>query len=264
MFNPENPSGYIMPKPTRIILLDDLSEKYPLTKPYLTELANLFDSKYQPIIATTNHLVHRLRRKYHQKARQLLNEPIDVFIGIGSAGYNIADKLNFGIPIIKVEPTRIVDSNGQVSIVSKTSESLQEQLAREINNTQINPICTNIGLVDDTIFQGHTLASVIELILEYFVPKSIQALTLTHVPYLTQNRLNTLPITSAITLKTSASNQTGLNSIDISDFFDPTALPLTDGLNFSFTEETSWMKTWFGPNCLPAIVLCEKIKHYLA
>lgn len=254
----ENPSGYQMPKPSRIILLDDLSDGNQETIEKLQDLSRLFDSKYLPILVTLQQLIDRLKIKYHRHIKHGLITPVDIAISIGKSGQNIFRKLKLDIPEFTVYPQRITDANGHTFVKSKNSIDLPTQLDEGFHELNLNPTILNVGLVDDTVFSGETIRTVTDLLLPYR-PKTLSVLTLTYIPCLSSRLGNTTSILSALTLKSSPNNLDGLNSLDTRDFVDQTAIPLKNGESLSFSDETNWMKTWFGNNYQTAVEICSNL-----
>lgn len=260
---PANPSRYDMPKPSRLVLLDDLSGEDLFLRCRTSELALLIDAPQTAIKLTVDQLTERLRKKYTRGLEKGIYPPIDLLIGVGSTGSSLADNLNLGLPVIKVTPFRSKDPQGHNVVTTRSELSLAQEIdvVRSMTSETSNP---TIGIVDDTVFSGKTLSEIYSVIEGVFNQPDVITLALTSVPaFLPQALKDKAKIISGLQIKTIQSGRSGLNSIDMKDLVTDDGLHLADGSSIAFMNEENWMRSWFGPNYDQAIAICEEIRNYM-
>jgi len=179
-----NLSNYDMPKPTRFLILDDLSNGNPDTLQNLQELSTLVDSRNKAILVSTSHLEHKLGEKYHEALNNGGFPNPSIAIGIGKSGMEIAKNINVNSLLIQVNATRSKKEDGTNFIGTKSGIPLEDEIHQVLaaNNILPSEEEQTIVLVDDTIFGGSTLRSIIDVLQPAFPNARFVALTLTYIP----------------------------------------------------------------------------------
>lgn len=260
---PTNPSRYDMPKPSRFVLLDDLSGDDLFLIRRTSELTLLIDTPQPAVKIATAQLTNRLRRKYMLGSERGIYPQLDLTIGVGSTGFTLAENLDLGAPLIKITPFRSKDPNGNNVIFTRSGLSLVQEITAAKNLIgDINK--PTVGIIDDTIFSGKTLSEIHTAIENNFSEFEIIMLALVSVPaFLPESLRNKVKIISGLQIKTNESRKSGLNSVDMKDIITDDGLHLADGSSIAFMNEENWMRSWFGPNYNQAIAICQEIRAYL-
>lgn len=255
-----NPSGYDMPQPTRVALLDDYSNGITEIHLKIHELARLLDTSRKPIVVDSNQLVHKLNIRLERAISTGQHPQPDLFIGIGRTGYTIATEIYHQNPVCLVTPYRSKNIDGTNEISTRSGIALQQEIEEGITALGVMPRC--IAIVDDTIFTGNTLAVVSKTLQDSLPYASQIALTLTYTPAFVDQFIP--PVIAGLTLRTNKDGTDGINSLDVRDFFEDDALPLGNETSISFSREDNWMRAWFGPNVEQAIQSIQAIKELMS
>ncbi len=253
-----NPSGFDMPKPTRFLLLDDLSDGDFVVQKKARELTSLVDADCA-IYASAERLLSRVKRKNNGLLRK-----VELCIGIGKTGYDLAERIDTKAPIVLVTPYRETNSNGANYIKARSGKSLLQEIRENLPHPERRQI-RNIGLVDDTVFSGGTVLAIVNAVRSIFSKSKITVFTLTYIPSLSNFlEIEEFSIVSGLTLRSDSRKSIGINSVDVKDLVLQSALPLADGRTIPFMEEENWMRAWFGKNYERAIEICLEIKKSVA
>lgn len=257
-----NPSGYEMPKPTRLLILDDMSRGDSASEARIRELSHLIDSSTLPLYVNQQTLADRLKQKYATLVARNQIQPLDLVIALGKAGEDVATLLELSTPVIRINPTRRVQEDGLPEIISKTGIPFDKEIQQTMIERSLTPESfRSIGIVDDTIFFGGTMNTAATTIKEIFPTAILTAMTLTYASPFARKNLANIPVIAALRLRTAEQNTLGINSIDAKDFIYDDALPLQNGQSIPFMEEENWMRAWFGENYEAAYAICEELKQ---
>ena len=255
-----------MPKPTRMLIVDDLRETNTMAKMYVRDLAKKVDSDRAAIMTDSERLTRRLRSRYDRAVEDELLDPLDLMVGVGLAGDIIAYSLGIKAPVIRVNPTRVVAEDGMPIIVSKTGVPLEEEVARGLervkNRVKNQDKIRSIGIVDDTVFFGGTAIVVRDTLRTVFPDAQYSVLTLTHVAPFVKDVITDMRIISGLKLTSDPNSQRGINTLNADDFMNREAIRLQDGTSIPFTQEENWMKAWFGENYGVALYICNVMRYY--
>ncbi|MDP3994238.1 MAG: phosphoribosyltransferase [bacterium] len=254
-----------MTKPSRFVFLDDLSGHDPFLRTQTAKLANFVDSSQSVILANSEQLTQRLKDKYLSGLKEGIYPNLDLIVGVGSSGFELAEKLNLQVPIIKITPYRDKNSDGTDAILTRSGIPLITEIAESKHLLRVTKNQLSIGVVDDTVFSGVTLSEIYAVLRQNFKSLRVLTLTLTSVPIFLQNNLkdSDIQIISALEIRTNAERKGGLNSVDMKDLVLDDALPLGDGCSIPFMFEENWMRAWFGRNYNQAMIVCREIRHFL-
>jgi hypothetical protein len=152
-------SAYAAPTPQVFYIHDDLSDDVRHTY-----------GEHSPACQLTQELLTLVRRdpqrvvvlqledQITQLVAQGSHPPFAVTIGIGQAGERVARQLHQRtgwFPVVgRVDVTREEDGQGGYNLVSTSAQSLADQL-------QGVETCTSLAVVDDTVFSGLTMRTVL-------------------------------------------------------------------------------------------------------
>lgn len=257
-----NPTGYNMPKPTRMLIVNNLEESNTLVNGKVRDLAKLVDSGRAAIVTDSERLIRRLKSRYDREVEDGLLDPLDLAVGVGFLGGSIAYSLCINAPVIRVNPTRVVGEDGMPIIVSKTGVPLEEEVATGLKRIKNRGEIRSIGIVDDTVFFGGTAIAVRDTLRTFFPDARYSVLTLTHVAPFVRDAITDMKIVSGLKLTSDPNSQAGINTINADDFINREAIRLSNGATIPFSEEENWMKAWFGENYEVALYICNLMRYY--
>lgn len=257
-----NPSGYDMPRPTRMVIVDDLIDTNTRTKGQVRDLGKYIDSDRATIVTDADRLTRRLRSRYDREVENGLMEPLDLMVGVGSAGQGIAYALGINSPIVTINPTRVVGEDGMPIIVSKTGVPLEEEFVTGLKRIKNPGDITSIGIVDDTVFFGGTAIAVRDTVRTFFPDAKYSVLALNYVAPFVKDVITDMKIVSGLKLTSDPNSLKGINTINADDFINREAIRLSDGTTIPFAEEENWMRAWFGENYEVALYICGLMRYY--
>jgi hypothetical protein len=183
--------------------------------------------------------------------------PFDAAIGIGRAGERVAGQLHARagwFPAIRrVDVTREEDGRGGYRLVSTGSDPLARQLAGLER-------CRSVAVVDDTVFSGLTLRSVLDAL-------SPETLSRTHA-FCLRAVAESLPPLRARCPVTAGFAAEG-KILDEVSFINASGLVLRVAIRrpgrppLAFFERPQWMRAWFGGDADEVTALCRRLNRLL-
>lgn len=183
--------------------------------------------------------------------------PFEMTVGIGHAGERVArhlhERTGWFPAIGRVGVTREEDGSGGYNLVSTVAEPLEAQLAGL-------ETCSSLAVVDDTVFSGLTMRSVLQALPGAVLARS-RAFCLRCVA-------ETLPSVAALCPITAGFMAPGRILEEVS-FINASGIVLRVGIRRSgqpplaFFERPEWMKAWFPDYGGEVIDLCRELSALL-
>jgi hypothetical protein len=183
--------------------------------------------------------------------------PFDLALGIGRAGERVARALHAPTGwfprVRRVGLTRVEDGRGGYRLISTERASLAEQLVGVTD-------CSSLAVVDDTVFSGLTMRSVLE---------ALPAALLAHTrAFCLRGVGESLPAVARLCPVTVGIAAAGRMLTDVS-FINASGLVLRVGIRregrapLAFFERPDWIRAWFPGFHAEVIGLCRRLNALL-
>ncbi|MBI3762834.1 MAG: hypothetical protein HY260_13380 [Chloroflexi bacterium] len=251
-------AGYAAPTPRVLYIHDDLSDdvrqKHGADSPafHLTQELFAMARRNSPAVA-----VLTVEQQIELLLGHFDHAPFAVAVGIGRAGERVARQLHqragWFPRIRRVDITREEDGRGGYNLVSTSGTPWESQL-RGLEEF------TSVALVDDTLFSGLTLRTVLRS-LPPTVAARVHAFCLRGVA-------ETIPSIAAMCPISIGFGAPGRILDDVS-FINASGLVMRVGIRragkppMAFFERPAWIRAWF-PSCAnEAIALCRRVNALL-
>lgn len=240
---------HIIPTPKKLYIYNDLPRFAHKGSSYTVHLLRLLENalKENPnvlFIDINEQIIRLATREYHR--------PFETTLALGQSGFLIAEGLHLQtgwFPSIKtIGITRQETAIGKYEIISTVDISLKEQLV-DIN-------ADSIAIVDDTIYSGLTLHSILQLLLEIKSKRihifALQAIT---------DTLTKLKAVSQISVGLHMDGRIDeeVSVIKASGLFEKGAIRRVRQEPLAFFEREEWMRAWFPDNAEKVIALAEQL-----
>lgn len=234
-------------KELRVYLYNDL--------PFITTFQNknLIKKLLINIRANPNVVITDIKRQIEKIATNRSYSPFDVTIAIGNAGTRVANlihkKANIFPNIVSFKISRYELPNGKFEISEKDLSPLLKYFKK--NNF------SKISIVDDTLYSGLTLKSVINCIpkmqrkdINIFL---LQGLSSSIANFRSKYNVN-------VALEISGIPEIDVTIIKASGLFTKGAIRPENTTPLAFFQREKWMREWFPNNWKGIIKLCQKIE----
>ena len=246
------------PTPTAFYIHDDLSEDVRLTHgrdsleyKLVRELLHLARRDSDRVfVLTVDEQIDLLVSKASPK-------PFDIAIGIGSAGENVArqihDRAGWFPNIRKLDAARQEANEGGYTLISITQESLEDQV-RDLDRFE------SIAIVDDTLFSGFTVRTVLSLL-----PDNVRDKTEVYCLRCVQESLESVREIRPVTVGFEARGRI----LEEVSYINASGLARRVGIrrkglpSLAFYERPEWMEAWFPGYADEVIVACRRLNALL-
>jgi hypothetical protein len=249
--SPSDGAAYAQPSPRRLYVHDDLSDEVGRRLGAGSAAAltrSLFELlRRDPDRVTVLTLAEQVDRVIAQGS----HAPFDLALGIGRAGERVARALHARTGwfprVQRVGLTRVEDGRGGYRLMSTERASLPEQLVGVAD-------CTSLAVVDDTVFSGLTMRSVLEAL-----PAAL--LGRTHA-FCLRGVAESFPAIARLCPVTVGVAAGGAILSDVS-FINASGLVLRVGIRregqppLAFFERPEWIRAWFPGYHDEVIGLCR-------
>lgn len=241
------------PVPSRLYVYDDLPSvrQHYAGKELVLRLLQRLE---QALRANAHVRLIDVNEQVEKLARQLPPESFDLAFAAGDAGARVAAALQARsgrFPSIRrIGVTRIEQGPFQYRVISTTGAPLEQQLSV--------PEGALLALVDDTIYSGLTLTSLLQRLPASQLPRTrvycLQALAASlpriraFCPVYAGLELNGIP-------------ERDVSIIKASHLFEPGAIRRADGRDLAFYERPEWLRAWFPVNAEHVIELCDELRR---
>ena len=158
--SPSDDAAYAQPSPRRLYVHDDLSDEVGHRLGPGSPAAALTRSLFELLRRDRDRvIVLTLAEQVDRVIAQGSHAPFDLALGIGRAGERVARELHARTGwfprVRRVGLTRVEDGRGGYRLISTEPMTLAEQLVGVADRT-------SLAVVDDTVFSGLTMRSVVE------------------------------------------------------------------------------------------------------
>ena len=254
--------AYPQPTPRLLYVHDDVSdevaERFGPDSPAAALTRSLFallaGDRERVVILTLAEQVERV-------IAQGRHAPFDLALGIDRAGERVAQALHARTGwfprVLRLGLTREEDGHGDYHLVSTVPATLADQLAGRLNDIDASE---SLAVVDDTVFSGLTLRSVLETLPPAVLPRT-HAFCLRGVSESIAAVAKLCPVTVGVT---------GLGRMleDVS-FINASGLVLRVGIRrrgrppLAFFERPQWIRAWFPGRDDEVIAACRRLNALL-
>ena len=249
---------YAQPTPRRLYVHDDLSDEVGHRLGPGSPAAALTRSLFELLRRDRDRvIVLTLAEQVDRVIAQGSHAPFDLALGVGRAGERVAAALHARTGwfprVRRVGLTRVEDGRGGYRLVSTEPTSLAEQLVGVAD-------CTSLAVVDDTVFSGLTMRSVLEAL-----PAAL--LGRTHA-FCLRGVAESLPAVARLCAVTVGLAAAGRMLKDVS-FINASGLVLRVGIRregqapLAFFERPDWIRAWFPGSDAEVIGLCRRLNALL-
>jgi hypothetical protein len=254
--------AYAQPTPRLLYVHDDLTdevvERLGPASPAAALTRSLFallESDRERVVILT------LAGQVARVITQGRHTPFDLALGIGRAGERVAQALNARTGwfprVHRLGLTREEDGRGDYHLVSTLPATLAGQLASQLNHIDASE---SLAVVDDTVFSGLTLRSVLETLPPAVLPRT-HAFCLRGVSDSIAAVARLCPVTVGVT-------GAGRMLEDVS-FINASGLVLRVGIRrrgrppLAFFERPQWIRAWFPGRDREVIAACRRLNAVL-
>jgi len=251
-------SAYAVPTPQVFYIHDDLSDdvlhthgEHSLAFQLTQELLTLVRRDPQRVV------VLQLEDQITRLVAQGSHPPFAVTIGIGHAGERVARQLHQGtgwFPVVcRVDVTREENGQGGYNLVSTRAQSLADQL-------QGVETCTSLAVVDDTVFSGLTMRTVLRAL-----PSAVLAQTHAFCLRGVAESLPSIRTLCPISIGFAAPGRI----IDEVSFINAAGLVRRISIrrvgqpSLAFFDRPAWMHAWFPGYADAVIAVCRRLHALL-
>ena len=249
--------AYAAPTPKVFYIHDDLSDFVQRLHGGESEACGLTRELFDLVCRETHVRVLTVAEQIEQLIAQGGHTPFDATIGIGRAGERVArqlhDRTGWFPHISRVDVTREEDGQGGYNVVSTTPVSLREQLPDM--DTYVS-----IAVVDDTVFSGLTMCTVIEA-LPTRARARTQAFCLRGVGVSRQRVAALCPLTMGFAAPGSLLDE--VSFINASGMVMRVGIRHPDRPPQAFFERPMWMQAWFPHVTDEVMTLCTRLNALL-
>jgi hypothetical protein len=249
---------YAQPSPRRLYVHDDLSDEVSHRLGAGSAAAALARSLFELLRRDRDRvIVLTLGEQVDRVIAQGSHPPFDLALGIGRAGERVARALHAPTGwfprVRRVGLTRVEDGRGGYRLISTERASLAEQLVGVTD-------CSSLAVVDDTVFSGLTMRSVLE---------ALPAALLAHTrAFCLRGVGESLPAVARLCPVTVGIAAAGRMLTDVS-FINASGLVLRVGIRregrapLAFFERPDWIRAWFPGFHAEVIGLCRRLNALL-
>ena len=255
---PSDGAAYAQPTPRLLYVHDDLSDEVGHRLGPSSAAAALTRSLFELLRRDQDRvIVLTLAEQVDRVIAHGSHAPFDLALGVGRAGERVARALHARtgwFPRVgRVGLTREEDGRGGYRLISTERASLAEQLAGVAD-------CPSLAVVDDTVFSGLTMRSVLEAL-----PTAL--LRRTHA-FCLRAVAESLPAVARLCAVTVGVAAAGRMLKDVS-FINASGLALRVGIRregqapLAFFERPDWIRAWFPGSHAEVIDLCRRLNALL-
>ena len=257
----DSPGPYAAPIPRHFYVHDDVTDDVNEIFGPDSVVADLVGLLFRTISEREPERVRVLNQEEQIEALITAAEPTtspsELTLGIGTAGERVALQLNertgWFPHIHRIDVTRREDGRGGYEIVSTSGTSLADQLAG-LEDVE------SLAIVDDTIFSGITMRSVLQGLPEAALPRT-RSFCLRCVGE-TLDSLQGLRHVSAGFCAPGRILE-DVSFISASGLVTRVGIRRLDGLSMAFYERPEWMQAWFPGYADEVSALARKITDFL-
>ena len=258
----EDQGTYAQPTPRLLYVHDDLSEdvteRFGPASPAAALTRSLFAllarDRERVVVLTLDDQVERV-------IAQGRHAPFDLALGIGRAGERVAQALHAKTGwfprVHRLGLTREEDGRGDYHLVSTVPATLAGQLASRLEEIEA---AESLAVVDDTVFSGLTMRSVLEALPPAALPRT-RAFCLRGVADSIATVARLCPLTVGVA-------GVGRMLEDVS-FINASGLVLRVGIRrrgrppMAFFERPQWIRAWFPGRDGEVIAACRRLNALL-
>ena len=255
---PSEGAAYAQPTPRLLYVHDDLSDEVGRRLGPASPAAALTRSLFDLLRRDRDRvIVLTLAEQVDRVIAQGSHAPFDLALGVGRAGQRVARALHARTGwfprVRRVGLAREEDGRGGYRLISTDRASLADQLAGVADST-------SLAVVDDTVFSGLTLRSVLEAL-----PAAL--LGRTHA-FCLRGVAESLPAIARLCPVTVGVAAAGRMLKDLS-FINASGLVLRVGIRregqapLAFFERPDWIRAWFPGSHAEVLGLCRRLNALL-
>jgi hypothetical protein len=251
-------SSYDAPTPRVLYIHDDLERGVYRTHGERSEAGWLTRALFALVRREANVVILRLDDQCSQLIAQQQHVPFDLAIGIGRAGARAARQLHIRtgwFPMIRrVDVTREEDAGtGGYRLVSLGSRPLADQL-------QDVAACTTLAVVDDTVFSGLTMQTVLQAIPSVVLARP-SAFCLRCVADSLVNLRNLCCLTVGFAAPGRIHHE--VSFINASGLVRRISIRRVGQTPLAFFDRKEWMHAWFTAHAEEIIPVCQRLNALL-
>jgi hypothetical protein len=185
------------------------------------------------------------------------HEPFEITLGIGEAGERVArqlDERTGWFPMVRrVDITRVEDGRGGYFLSGKDGHPWEDPL-REI------AVEGSIGVVDDTVFSGLTMRSLLDALPSTMLP-IVRAFCLRGVADSISQIGDIVPISSGFAAPGRILDE--VSFINASGLVRSVAIRRKGQRSLAFFERPEWIRTWFPGHADEVLEICRRFNRLL-
>lgn len=250
--------AYAQPTPRRLYVYDDLSDDVRHRLGPASAAAALTRALFDLLRRDRDRvIVLTLAEQVDRVIAQGSHAPFDLALAVGGAGERVAgalhDRAGWFPRVRRIGLTRVEDGRGGYRLVSTERASLADQVAGVAE-------CSSLAVVDDTVFSGLTMRSVLEAL-----PAAL--LGRTHA-FCLRGVAASLPAIARLCRVTVGVAAAGRLLQDVS-FINASGLVLRVGIrregqaSLAFFERPEWIRAWFPGFHTEVVDLCGRLNALL-
>lgn len=251
-------AAYFQPTPRHLYVHDDLTDEVARRAGRESEAAVLARALLELIARDRARVrILSLGEQLDAIVGQGTHPPFALAIGIGRAGQRVARALHARTGwfprIRRIGLTREEDGRGGYRLVSTTRRPLAAQIAGLED-------CASLALVDDTVFSGLTLRTVLEAL-----PAPLHARTRAFCCRGVAESIATIAQVCPVTAGVAAPGK----KLDEVSFINATGLVLPIAIrrhgqpSLAFLERPEWIRAWFPESDAEVLDLCRRLSRLL-
>ncbi len=249
--------GETLDKPLKLYIYDDIDDLLPvLSSPeysqimrgLVTMLRKAIQANENTLLIGRDYAVDKIKASYSHK-------PFDIAFAIGSSGYLVAKRLHFEtnwFPNISLLPIKRneVQENEYV-IYSRFKNKISHAIRKKVSS---------IAIIDDTLYSGLTVRTVLENIPDRFVPQ-INLFFLHALEDGLASIANIQSVNAGLFIP--GKREIDVSIIRASGLFYKGAIRRLKKSSQAFYQRPQWMQRWFPVNFQEIISISRKISFLL-